>query len=148
MHVRDGERTGLELRQITRDPWQETGQVEVLEEGVPFQQIRKKEKGDGSDAREADGGLSEGCHEEVEVAEGDGGVGVRDGEGLAADVGELGWGCGVLEEALLVEEVGDGDIFSVDEALDDGVGPAVDGVRLVCKFTLRGWTRRTLELRP
>jgi hypothetical protein len=97
---------------------------------------------------EADGGLCEGRHEEVDVAEGDGGVGVRDGEGLAADVGELGWGRGVFEEALLVEEVGDGDVFGVDEALDDGVGPAVDGVRLVCKSSLRGQRKRTLELRP
>lgn len=69
----------------------------MLQQGVPFDQIRNKEYENRGEAGEADGGLYEGGEEEVDVAEGDGGVGVCDGEGLAADVGELGRGCGVLE---------------------------------------------------
>ena len=96
----------------------------MLEDGVALEDVREEKERHGGDAREVHGALGESGEQAVDVAEVDGRVGVGDDEGLAADVGQGGWVSRVLDEALLVQQVRDGDVLRVDEAVDYVVGPA------------------------
>lgn len=86
MHVEDGEQRGLELRQVSCDLREETRQIPVLEQSVPFKKMGEEEKRDWRDGDQSHGSVGHGAKEGVEVAEGDGWVWVGDEKGLTADV--------------------------------------------------------------
>lgn len=101
MDGRHREERGLKHSQVASE-LREPRQIAVLKDAVPLDEVGDDKNRDWADDGELDGRFGEQWEKTVDVVEGDGGVGIRDHEGLPADIW-TGRRRGVFDEALLVQ---------------------------------------------